>query len=308
MREIVKESEIYRRERMVGLQILPYLLSKVWFSMVLALYQAAVFLLAKALAVHLPGTPGTLLAMGFTLFLATLGGMMMGLLVSALSNNQNVAPLLTILFLVPQFTLAGGFLPLSSLGTAGQWASQLTMTRWSYEVMVTLSGFGRDVARDPCWQQPDSVRQGWGESQKSKCQCLGPHLFERCYFPSLGKEYNSAVNEPEPLKPKPLASPPKLPDDFFSPEAASLRDNFKTYEAQVKSYRTAMERWQDRFGQWKEKRGKAINSAEALLERVRKSQGGSFDVNVVTHWLKMGLLQMGMLGLLVVVQKRKDSL
>lgn len=308
MREIVKESEIYRRERMVGLQILPYLLSKVWFSMVLALYQAAIFLLTKALAVDIPGTPTTLIAMGFTLFLATLGGMMMGLLVSALSSNQNVAPLLTILFLVPQFTLAGGFLPLSSLGTVGQWASQLTMTRWSYEVMVTLSGFGRDVARDPCWQQPDSVRQGWGEAQKSKCQCLGPHLFERCYFPSLRKEYNPAVNEPEPQKPKALPSPPKLPDDFLSPEAATVRDDFKAYDAQVKSYRTAMNRWQDRFGQWKEKRGKAINSAEALLERVRKSQGGSFDVNVVTHWLKMGLLQAGMLGLLVVVQKRKDSL
>ncbi len=308
MREIVKESEIYCRERMVGLQILPYLLSKVWFCTVLALYQSAVFFLIKTLVVDLPGTPSDLAAFYFTMFLTTLGGMIMGLLVSALSTNQNVAPLLTILFLVPQFTLAGAFMPLPSLGPAGQWMSQFTLTRWSYEVMITVSGFGRDVANDPCWQQPDAVRQSWGETEKSKCQCLGPQLFDRCHFPGLRKEYSPAVAQPEPLKPKALGNPPKLPDNLLSPEAAGLRDEFNAYEAQVKSYRTAMDRWQDKFGRWKEKRGRAIASAEALLERVRKSQGGSYAVNIYTHWLKMGLLQAGMLGLLVVVQKRKDSL
>jgi ABC transport system ATP-binding/permease protein len=308
MREIVKESEIYCRERMVGLQILPYLLSKVWFCTVLALYQSAVFFLIKTLVVDLPGTPSALAAFYFTMFLTTLGGMIMGLLVSALSSNQNVAPLLTILFLVPQFTLAGAFMPLPSLGPAGQWMSQFTLTRWSYEVMITVSGFGRDVANDPCWQQPDAVRQSWGDAEKSKCQCLGPQLFDRCHFPGLRKEYSPAVAQLEPPKPRALGNPPKLPDNLLSPEAASLRDDFNTYESQVKAYRTAMDRWQDKFGQWKEKRGKAIASAEALLERVRKSQGDSYAVNIYTHWLKMGLLQAGMLGLLVVVQKRKDTL
>jgi ABC transport system ATP-binding/permease protein len=309
MREIVKESEIYCRERMVGLQILPYLLSKVWFCIVLALYQSAVFFLIKTLVVDLPGSPSALAAFYFTMFLTTLGGMIMGLLVSALSSNQNVAPLLTILFLVPQFTLAGAFMPLPSLGPAGQWMSQFTLTRWSYEVMITVSGFGRDVAKDPCWQQPDAVRQSWGETEKAKCQCLGPQLFDRCYFPGLRKEYSPAVAQPEPLKPKALVNPPQLPKDLLNPKAAAaVRDDFTAYEAQVKAYRTAMDRWQNKFGQWKEKRGKAIAAAEALLERVRASQGDSYTVNIYTHWLKMGLLQAAMLGLLVVVQKRKDSL
>jgi ABC transport system ATP-binding/permease protein len=309
MREIVKESEIYCRERMVGLQIFPYLLSKVWFSMVLALYQSAIFFLIKTLVVDLPGSPSALAAFYFTMFLTTLGGMIMGLLVSALSSNQNVAPLLTILFLVPQFTLAGAFMPLQNLGPAGQWMSQFTLTRWSYEVLITVSGFGRDVASDPCWQQPDAVREGWGEAQKSKCQCLGPQLFDRCYFPGLRKEYSPAVAQPEPLKPKALVNPPKLPKDLLNPKAAAaVRDDFTAYEAQIKSYRIAMDRWQNQFEQWKEKRGKAIAAAEALLERSRKSQGDSYAVNIYTHWLKMGLLQAGMLGLLVVVQKRKDNL
>jgi ABC transport system ATP-binding/permease protein len=309
MREIVKESEIYCRERMVGLQVMPYLLSKVWFCIVLALYQSAVFFFIKTLVVDLPGTASDITALYFTTFLTTVGGMIMGLLVSSLSNNQNVAPLLTILFLVPQFTLAGAFMPLPSLGPAGQWMSQLTLTRWSYEAMITVSGFGRDVANDPCWQQPDAVRQSWTEAQKSKCQCLGPQVFERCYFPGLRKEYSPVVNQPEPAKPKALANPPQIPKNLASRRAiANLRDDFSSYEGQVKSYRTAMSQWQDKFGQWKEKRGKAIASAEALLERVRASQGGAYAVNIYTHWLKMGLLQLAMLGFLVIVQKRKDSL
>jgi ABC transport system ATP-binding/permease protein len=309
MREIVKESEIYCRERMVGLQILPYLLSKVWFCVVLALYQSGVFFFIKTLVVDLPGTPADITALYFTTFLTTVGGMIMGLLVSSLSTNQNVAPLLTILFLVPQFTLAGAFMPLPSLGPAGQWMSQFTLTRWSYEAMITVSGVGRDVANDPCWQQPDAVRQSWTEAQKSKCQCLGPHVFERCYFPGLRKEYSPVVAQPEPVQPKALANPPQLPKSLTSRRAiANLREDFTAYEGQVKSYRTAMNQWQDKFGQWKEKRGKAIAAAEALLERVRASQGGAYAVNIYTHWLKMGLLQLGMLGLLVIVQKRKDSL
>jgi len=36
MREIVKEQEIYKRERLVNLQILPYVLSKIWIAAILA--------------------------------------------------------------------------------------------------------------------------------------------------------------------------------------------------------------------------------------------------------------------------------
>ena len=57
MREIVKEQEVYKRERLVNLQILPYVLSKVWVAALLGLYQAAVYTIVHYLAFDMPGGP-----------------------------------------------------------------------------------------------------------------------------------------------------------------------------------------------------------------------------------------------------------
>jgi ABC-type multidrug transport system ATPase subunit/pSer/pThr/pTyr-binding forkhead associated (FHA) protein len=304
MRDIVREAEIYRRERMIGLKVLPYLLSKVWFSAVLAFYQAAIFLGTKALAVDLPGDFRTLLSMYFTVFLATLGGMVMGLLVSALSPTQNLAPLLTILFLVPQIMFAGSFLPLSSLGAVGQGISELTVTRWSYESMVTLSGVGKSVAKDPCWQNESETRQKGRESEKNQCICMGPQLFKQCYFPGLRQEYDSAVDQPEPIKPKDPGDPP--PSNDFTANPQGYLDDLDRYTDQAKTYREDIDKWQDSFGRWKEQRGRAIAAGEELLSRFRKNQGHTYAVTVPFHWLRLGIMNGVMLVILFVVQKRKD--
>jgi ABC transport system ATP-binding/permease protein len=309
MREIVKEAEIYRRERMLGLKVVPYILSKIWLCVVIAIYQSAIFWMTKIYLVDLPHNDfNTQLAMYFTLFMSTLAGLIMGLLISALSTTQNIAPLLTVLFLVPQITLAGAIFPLNALGPPGQWISRITVTRWSYEAMVSLSGLGQDVAQDACWKLPDSARQGWTEADKKNCRCLGPHIFERCYFPGLKKEYDPVVDQPEPVKPKDLGDPPNAPENLLSSEASGFRDDLNNYKNQVKTYRKAMDRWQDQLSRWKEKRGTAIASGEALITRVRRTQGGSFAVNVRQHWGILAALQAGMLGLLMIVQKRKDVL
>jgi len=103
---------------MVSLQIVPYILSKIWLGVLVSLYQAAVFVLFKELAVDIPGGLEVAIGLYITLFLATLAGMMMGLLVSAVSPNQNVAPLL-ILIPYPKLRLAVGYAN-KCTGAAGQ--------------------------------------------------------------------------------------------------------------------------------------------------------------------------------------------
>jgi ABC-type multidrug transport system ATPase subunit/pSer/pThr/pTyr-binding forkhead associated (FHA) protein len=303
MREIVKEREIYRRERMIGLRILPYIFSKVGLGAILALYQAAIFLVTKTLTVDFPIGLLGFGAMYVTLFLATLGGMIMGLLVSALSPTPSVAPLLTILVLIPQITFAGSILSLDELGTPGQVISSLTISRWSYESMITLSKIGQDIAEDPCFQKAPDLRDQLTESEKrEQCTCLGPTLFKRCQFPSLMQEYDPAVDQPKPIKPK---EPSALPEPAgLSP--AEYQQALNDYNDKVKTYTKDLNTWQDRYKDWEEKRGKAITAGEILVSRYFDRQGSSFAVNIWSHWVKLGLIMLGMLVILGVVQKRKD--
>ncbi len=140
MREIVKEAEVYRRERMVTLKIAPYVASKVALGVALALYQAAVFTLTKKLATGFfwpPGAGG--MAKAFvTFFLATLSGMLLGLFISAISSNQNVTPLLLIVFLVPQFLFGN---PDLSIGKAGDAIGSITTTKWGFQALLIITGF-----------------------------------------------------------------------------------------------------------------------------------------------------------------------
>ena len=307
MREIVKEAEIYRRERMMGLQIFPYIFSKLWFCVVLALYESAVFYGTKMLSVHFIVSPLESFGIFFTLFLATLGGMVMGLLVSALSPNQSVAPLLTILFLVPQITFAGSILPLRVLGPVGQGLSQVTISRWAYESMISLSNIGESVANDACWLQPEEVRDTWGDEQKENCTCLGANLFKQCRFPGLWKQYHAAVDQPEPVKPKEPGDPPEVPEDIQVLLSGDYADDLDAYNETVEAYREDLDQWQDNFRQWKEDRGKAIAAAEELLQRSYRNQSRSYRLQVWKHWGRLSLIIGGMLILLAWMQKRKDQ-
>ncbi|GAA6619780.1 FHA domain-containing protein [Scytonema sp. NUACC26] len=295
MREIVKEMEIYRRERMIGLQIIPYILSKVWIGVLLALYQAAVFVLTKKLAVDIPESIEILTGIYITLVLATVAGMVMGLLVSAISPNQNMAPLLTIIFLVPQITFGGGMLPVESFGLPGQLINQITITKWPFEALVTITELGRSVALDSCWQLPETERKKLTELEKNKrCQCLGPKLFKSCKFPGIQAKYDPSVDRAEPAKPKAPGDPPDNPLKLSE------------YREQVNKYNKAVERWQKDYSRWKEEHESAIGGAEGVISRFHKDYGSMFKVNVTGYWGILCLLMVAMFGLLLGVQKRKD--
>jgi hypothetical protein len=138
VREIVKEDAIYRRERMVCLQVLPYVGSKVAVGFLFAAYSAAVLFGFKLLTVdfsHLE--TADVLRLFVPVLLGTFSGLMWGLVVSALAPSEDRAMLLVILVLVPQFIFAGGMLPLSDLGAAGQTFSYVTSTRWELGALAT---------------------------------------------------------------------------------------------------------------------------------------------------------------------------
>lgn len=110
-REIVKERPLYRRERMVFLNVHPYLLSKSFVLAGLGAVQAATLLWIVHRWVGLPGSKALLFA---ALWLGTLVGSQLGLLLSTLVSSADAAVGLVPLVVLPQILLSRPFLPQGS--------------------------------------------------------------------------------------------------------------------------------------------------------------------------------------------------
>jgi ABC-type multidrug transport system ATPase subunit len=224
VREIVKEVEIYKRERAVNLEILPYVLSKIWVGIVLAMYQAGVLLFFRIMFVQ-PQVPssGAYFSLYVTLFLSTLCGYLIGLAISASAPNQNSAMMLIIVVLVPQFLFAGALLPLDLI-PGGEQISFLMPTRWSFESFLRITGVGDQLIDDPCWVSfPKADRLKLPEELKESCPCLGESIFDDCAdFPGIlspdfyDLDAQVAISQSEPVEPQQPTSYP-YPTAYPSP-------------------------------------------------------------------------------------------
>jgi ABC transport system ATP-binding/permease protein len=299
MREIVKEIDIFKRERMIGIRIMPYVLSKVWVALLLSLYQAVIFVLFKCLAVDFHLTPAFVFGMFLTMLLTTLGGMMMGLLGSAISPNQSVAPMIVLLLLIPQILFGGGVLPIETFGPPGRVLNTFALTKWPFETLVTLTGFGTDVARDKCWIKIGETKGTKPSSltadEKKDCGCMGAPLFKSCHFPGIRNFYVPEIDQPEPVKPQ----EPKLSSSPSVAEQLAYQKNIKVYQDKMKTF-------QDAYKDWNLKTSRSISEAEGNINGLFTKFKQAFDVSVQLHLAIYALFVVGMLALTVVAQKVKD--
>ncbi len=148
-REIVAEKAIYARERMIGLAILPYILSKFMVLMILCLFQS--FLLVGVTFVFTPfdiGLDGNFLDIVFLVFMTSLSGLSIGLLVSAVSKSQAQALALVPLVLLPMIIFGGGMMSVKQMdenkNPVAYSISQLTPTRWALEEMTSIYQINND--------------------------------------------------------------------------------------------------------------------------------------------------------------------
>lgn len=135
-REIVSESAIYRRERMVGLGIPSYVASKITVLALLCLFQCGVLLV-------LVGWLGSISASWMTLFsslfIASLVGVSLGLAISALARTSEVAAGVLPLVILPMVILGGILLPLHELPRSPipmRSLASLMPSRWAFESLL----------------------------------------------------------------------------------------------------------------------------------------------------------------------------
>jgi ABC transport system ATP-binding/permease protein len=341
MREFVKESDIYRRERLVNLKIFPYVASKIWVALLLAFYQALAFAVIHFIAFDMPGGWLEFGLAYVTLVLAVMSGMMAGLLASAIAPNASAAPLLMILFIVPQIVLSGALAPVPEN------ISAVASTRWAFESLIGITGMGSDVAADPCWQLTEDLRESMtlDDKQANNCRCMGTAIFVpgSCDFPGVGQYYTPEIDLPAPVEPAPLPEKPAEPEMPPAPEPPSdqndqvamvaylnalqayqddvklIQDQYRStmelYEAQADFYRAEMEDYQQVRLEYEAARSKAINSAEGVIAAVNKEFGWAFvnkeDSQVfwpwmLGTWIAQTILIFVYWGLILFLIKRKD--
>lgn len=223
-REINKETGIYIHERWAHLKILPYFFSKAWIGILLAIYQAGILLVFRLYLVN-PNMPTStaFFTMYFVIFLTTFTGYMLGLLISALTSNHYQALSLVVAILVLQILFAGALLPLDWI-PGGKQISTLMPVRWSYEMLVRITGLGDRLSADPCWTgYTQTERLTISEEVKENCPCMGASIFTKCAdFPGVFSPdfYDDtaalALAAPRPVKPiQPTEIP--WPTPFPSP-------------------------------------------------------------------------------------------
>ncbi len=135
-REIVKERAIVERERLLGLSMVAYVLSRVWVIAVLDLVQVILLQGAVEWAINLRGN--MLLEMG-ALWFASLCGTALGLLVSALSTSQERAVGVVPLLLLPQILFSEFVVPASTYTRLVATAEKFMPVHWGYEVFAQLA-------------------------------------------------------------------------------------------------------------------------------------------------------------------------
>lgn len=130
-KEIVKEWTIFTRERDVNLLVGSYYASKALLLGATTLLQILLLFMITKVGTGLPGS-----GLGQLVMLSTLGaaGVAMGLLVSAIARNTDVAATVVPMVLIPQIVLAGAIVPVEKF--AKFIASTFVTTYWGYGGLI----------------------------------------------------------------------------------------------------------------------------------------------------------------------------
>lgn len=132
-REIVSEQAIYRRERMVNLSVIAYAASKFAVLGALCFLQCLMLVTITYFTLDFWGNP--LWHLGI-LWLCSLAGLGLGLMLSALVRTGEAAIALVPILLIPQVILGGAIMPVDKMNAPTELASKLMIARWGFEAAL----------------------------------------------------------------------------------------------------------------------------------------------------------------------------
>jgi hypothetical protein len=288
----------------------------------------------------MPGGTQELIYIFISGYLLIFSGMMLGLFASALAPNGNSAPLLLVMFIIPQMVLSGAIMPVPAPVRAPASSS------WAFQGIIAISGVGSDVARDACWALPKEERDDLTLDEKNDdCICMGENALDEnsCNFPGLGSYYDEALDTKDPIKPRepgPEPSEPVLPAEPASPanpnnirdlqaylneltlyneDVKKLQDEYKeeidAWQEEQEEYKDQIETYQKDLTELETKRAVAIGAAESTIETYKDDFGWTFvdkedeegyRKSVFGTWRAQFVIVLVLLAGTIYMQKRRD--
>lgn len=155
-REIAKEGAVYRRERLAGLGVFAYVLSKVLVLALLVAVQSAVTVAVLGSDVRFPAM-GVLMEGKLELFVTTaltsLAGLSLGLTISAWARTPDRAISFVPIVLIPQILFSGVLFPFDRGISTTRVLSWGTVSRWAMDAYGTTINLARlpPASRLPEW-------------------------------------------------------------------------------------------------------------------------------------------------------------
>lgn len=141
VREVVREWNVYCRERIMGLNLGAYLASKVLgLSVLCAIQSFSVIAVFK----NMVSFPGEFLQLYLVFFLTSLAGSLLGLFISVLSHNADMVNFLVPVFLLPQLGFSGVLIPVTQMAELHQAISTLCISRWGTQCFIDV--YLQDIA------------------------------------------------------------------------------------------------------------------------------------------------------------------
>jgi ABC-type multidrug transport system ATPase subunit/CRP-like cAMP-binding protein len=138
---IVKEAPIFLRERLVGIGVTPYVLSKVTFLGPAVLVRAVFMVLVLRLTNRLPSASWSFYwPLLVTTALVGLAAMTVGLMTSAVARTSQQATDFLSIWIMPQVLFSGALFAVPTMNIVGRWIADLTVTRWAFEAGANDTG------------------------------------------------------------------------------------------------------------------------------------------------------------------------
>lgn len=148
-RELIKEREVFKRERAVGLRVSAYVASKLALLAAVVVVQVGTLCALVFFFRPLHEDPATYVGVVSALLLTGLVAIGFGLLTSTLASSQDQAISLVPLMLVPQLLFAGGLIPLVKLSGVVAALTNLVFAKWAFALLGTLIDFNQRIALEP---------------------------------------------------------------------------------------------------------------------------------------------------------------